>query len=180
MYLLAFILFYGCKMFIYLAINTTWSQFLLITYIVFLTKMQKRQTLWNGFTLIGKRYHNFWRPLSDSRYIADTCNRKGGAKCHDMITVWYYLWPLNCRLSFGFALIQAGHLTIYLSVEDLNKTPPCNPNPPDVVVISRIVSHLRSEYWPLNAIACFSGISENSFFDVFRLIMNEKYLFQKS
>jgi len=28
------------------------------TYIVFVTKMQKRQTRWNGFALIGKRYHN--------------------------------------------------------------------------------------------------------------------------
>jgi len=38
----------------YLAINTTWSQFLLITYILFLTKLQKRQTRWNGFDFIEK------------------------------------------------------------------------------------------------------------------------------
>jgi hypothetical protein len=34
------------------------NQSLLITYIVFVTKMQKRQTLSNGFAPIEKRYHN--------------------------------------------------------------------------------------------------------------------------
>ena len=43
----------------YLAKTATRSQFVLITYIVFLTEMQKRQTLWNGFALIKKRYHMF-------------------------------------------------------------------------------------------------------------------------
>jgi len=36
------------------------NQSLLITYILFLTKLQKRQTRWNGFALIEKRYHRFW------------------------------------------------------------------------------------------------------------------------
>jgi hypothetical protein len=45
MYLLAFILFYGCKMFIYLAILTGSSISISITYILFLTEMQKRQIL---------------------------------------------------------------------------------------------------------------------------------------
>jgi hypothetical protein len=43
----------------YLAINTGSSISILITYIVFVTKMQKRQTLDKGFALIEKRYHRF-------------------------------------------------------------------------------------------------------------------------
>ena len=42
----------------YLAINTGSSFSILITYIVFVTKMQKRQPPEKGFTLIEKRYHN--------------------------------------------------------------------------------------------------------------------------
>jgi len=36
----------------YLAKSTTWNQFLLIAYIVFLTKLQKRQIPENGFALL--------------------------------------------------------------------------------------------------------------------------------
>jgi hypothetical protein len=43
----------------YLARTTGSNISILITYIVFVTKMQKRQTLRNGFALIGKRYHRF-------------------------------------------------------------------------------------------------------------------------
>jgi hypothetical protein len=42
----------------YLAKSTTWNQFLLIAYIVFLTKLQKRQIPEKRFALIKKRYHN--------------------------------------------------------------------------------------------------------------------------
>jgi hypothetical protein len=35
----------------YLAINTIYNGLIWIAYIVFVTKMQKRQTLWNGFAL---------------------------------------------------------------------------------------------------------------------------------
>jgi hypothetical protein len=31
----------------------------------------KRQTPQKGFALIEKRYHNYLRPFSDSRYIAE-------------------------------------------------------------------------------------------------------------
>jgi len=47
------------KIFWFLAKTTTRSQFMLITYIVFVTKMQKRQTRWNGFAPPKKWYHNF-------------------------------------------------------------------------------------------------------------------------
>jgi hypothetical protein len=41
-------------------LDTTGSNIsILITYIVFLTKMQKRQIPEKRFTLIGKRYHRF-------------------------------------------------------------------------------------------------------------------------
>jgi len=36
------------------------NQSLLITYILFLTKLQKRQIPENGSALIEKRYHRFW------------------------------------------------------------------------------------------------------------------------
>jgi hypothetical protein len=42
----------------FLASTTGSNISILITYIVFVTKMQKRQTLQNGFAFIGKRYHN--------------------------------------------------------------------------------------------------------------------------
>jgi len=41
-----------------------------ITYIAFVTKLQKRQIPEKRFALIKKRYHNYLRPPSDSRYIA--------------------------------------------------------------------------------------------------------------
>jgi len=59
----------------YLAINTTWNGLIWIAYIVFVTKMQKRQTLEKGFALIEKRYHNQLKRCQKSRYIAVTCNR---------------------------------------------------------------------------------------------------------
>ena len=43
----------------YLAKSTTWIQFFLITYILFVTKMQKRQTLWNGFALFKNDITDF-------------------------------------------------------------------------------------------------------------------------
>jgi hypothetical protein len=49
----------SCQNLCFLAISTTRSKFRLITYIAFVTKMQKRQTPEKRFTLIGKRYHNF-------------------------------------------------------------------------------------------------------------------------
>ena len=47
----------------YLAKTTTRSHFMLITYIVFLTEMQKRQIPEKGFALIEKRYHKYFRSL---------------------------------------------------------------------------------------------------------------------
>ena len=43
----------------FLAKTTTRSQFVLITYILFLTILQKRQILLKEFALIKKRYHRF-------------------------------------------------------------------------------------------------------------------------
>jgi hypothetical protein len=43
----------------YLAINTGPSISISSTYIVFLTKLQKRQIPQNGFALTEKRYHRF-------------------------------------------------------------------------------------------------------------------------
>jgi len=48
------------KIFWFLAKTTTRSQFMLITYIAFVTKMQKRQIPEKRFALIKKRYHRFW------------------------------------------------------------------------------------------------------------------------
>jgi hypothetical protein len=47
---------------------------------------------------------------------------------------------------------------MYVSGEDLNKTPPCNPNPTDVGVISMIVSRSQYEHLPFNTIVDFSGL----------------------
>jgi len=47
-------------MYRYLAKTTTRSHFVVITYIVFLTKLQKRQTPHKEFALFEKRYHRFW------------------------------------------------------------------------------------------------------------------------
>ncbi len=47
-----------------------------ITYIVFVTKMQKRQPQRNKFTLFEKRYHNQLKRCQNSRYIADIHNAK--------------------------------------------------------------------------------------------------------
>jgi hypothetical protein len=57
--------------YIYLAKTTSLDQLIPITYIVFLTKLQKRQTLSNGFALIEKRYHNQVKRCQNSRYIAE-------------------------------------------------------------------------------------------------------------
>ena len=46
----------GIADYIYLAINTGSNISILITYIVFVTKMQKRQIPEKGFALIEKRY----------------------------------------------------------------------------------------------------------------------------
>jgi hypothetical protein len=46
---------------------------------------------------------------------------------------------------------------MYVSGEDLNKTPPCNPNPTDVGVISMIVSRSQYEHLPFNTIVISLG-----------------------
>jgi hypothetical protein len=48
------------------AINTSSSISISSTYIVFVIKLQKKQTQWNGFALIGIRYHMFF-------FGQDTC-----------------------------------------------------------------------------------------------------------
>jgi len=57
------------KKYRYLASTTGSSTSIPSTYIVFVTKMQKRQTRWNGFALSKKRYHNFWTGFWDYGYI---------------------------------------------------------------------------------------------------------------
>ena len=64
-----------CRNLRQLASMTIRNQSLLITYIVFVTKMQKRQTLSNGFALIEKRYHNQLKRCQNERYISDISNR---------------------------------------------------------------------------------------------------------
>jgi hypothetical protein len=64
-----------------------------------------------------------------------------------------------------------------VSGEDLNKTPPCNPNPTDVGVISMIVSHPQSEHLSFNTIADFSGLASNIFLNI-SIIMD--YIFNDS
>lgn len=51
----------------------------------------------------------------------------------------YFIYSQSFLDIFEFASIQVGHLAMYVSVEDLNKKPPCTPNPPEVGVISIIV-----------------------------------------
>ena len=51
----------------------------------------------------------------------------------------YFIYSQSFLDIFESFSIQSGHLTLYLTVEDLNKKPPCNPNPSDVGVISMIV-----------------------------------------
>ena len=53
---------------------------------------------------------------------------------------------------------------MYLSVEDLNKKPPCNPNPTDVGVISIISSQPQSEHFPPNANIDTFGLAPNFLF----------------
>jgi len=55
---------------------------------------------------------------------------------------------------------------MYLSFEDLNKTPPSNPKPPDVVIISMIISHPQSEHFSFNIIVDFSGLASNIFLSI--------------
>ena len=57
-------------------------------------------------------------------------------------------------------------MAVYLSVEDLNKAPPCNPNPTDVGVTSMIVSQLQSEHFSFNTIVDFSGLALNIFLNI--------------
>ena len=40
----------------------------------FTSKLQKRQSLENGFALIGKRYHNQLKRCQNDGYIAEICN----------------------------------------------------------------------------------------------------------
>ena len=47
----------------YLAKTTGPSTYIAITYIAFVTKMQKRQTQRNKFALIKKRYPKYFSPL---------------------------------------------------------------------------------------------------------------------
>jgi len=42
----------------FLAISTTWNRVSFSTYILFLTELQKKQTLKKRFALFKKRYHN--------------------------------------------------------------------------------------------------------------------------
>ena len=58
----------------YLAINTGSSISISITYIVFVTKMQKKQTPEKEFAPIEKRYHNQLKRCQNDGYIAETCN----------------------------------------------------------------------------------------------------------
>jgi len=55
---------------------------------------------------------------------------------------------------------------MYLSFEDLNKTPPIIPNPTDVGVTSMIVSHPQSEHFSFNTIVDFSGFASNIFLNI--------------
>ena len=48
----------------FLAKTTSLDQLIPITYILFLTNLQKRQTLRNGFAPIEKRYHNIFEIMS--------------------------------------------------------------------------------------------------------------------
>jgi len=70
----------------------------------------------------------------------------------------------------GLALKHSGHFAKYLSGEHLNKEPPCNPNPPDVGVISIIVSHPQSEHLPFKTIVVFSGLASNIFLSIFIIV----------
>ena len=51
----------------YLAKTTGQSTSISSTYILFLTKLQKRQTTQNGFALIEKRYHNVFKASKTCR-----------------------------------------------------------------------------------------------------------------
>jgi hypothetical protein len=48
----------------------------------------------------------------------------------------------------------------------LSRAPPFNPNPPDVGVISIIVSHPQSEHLPFKTIVDFSGLASNNFLNI--------------
>jgi hypothetical protein len=61
---------------------------------------------------------------------------------------------------------HAGHLIKYPSGEHLNKAPPISPNPPDVAVISMIVSHPHIEQLAFNTIVDFSGLPSNIFLNI--------------
>jgi hypothetical protein len=59
----------------YLAKTTTRSQFMLITYILFLTKWQKRQIPDKGFAHFEKTISQLFKQLLDRGYIADIKTR---------------------------------------------------------------------------------------------------------
>jgi hypothetical protein len=58
----------------YLAKTTSPSISISITYIVFVTKMQKRQIPGKGSASVEKRYHNQLKRCQNERYIAGICN----------------------------------------------------------------------------------------------------------
>ena len=74
----------------FLASTTGSSTSIPSTYIVFLTKMQKRQTLRNGFAFIRKRYHNFWSSIliSESKVFSGLMNN-----CWDQMLHQFQLCP---------------------------------------------------------------------------------------
>ncbi len=55
--------------YMYLAINTGSSTSISITYILFLTKLQKKANPEKGFAQIEKRYHNQLKRCQNERYI---------------------------------------------------------------------------------------------------------------
>ena len=69
-------------------------------------------------------------------------------------------------LIFSPSVQQSGHLTKYALGEDLNKAPPCNPNPPAVDVILTIISHPQSEHLSFNSMVVFPGSASNIFLNI--------------
>ena len=67
-------------------------------------------------------------------------------------------------------LQQSGHLAKYASEEHLHNTPPCNPNPPDVDVISIMTSRPQSEHLSFNSMVGFPGFASNIFLNIFIIL----------
>ena len=69
--------FWGCEIRLFESTvflpSATRIEFILITYIAFLTKLQKRQIRWNEFGPIKKRYRNLNLIPATERYIAGIC-----------------------------------------------------------------------------------------------------------